>query len=80
LGANHCVRTNSGALCTGADSPRLGAGRSATWGRARVSCLIGQTVRACAGAAKVVGGAWISLPGGTPSGRKDPRCCLGSTC
>jgi hypothetical protein len=25
-----------------------------------------------------LGGTWISLPGGTPSGRRDPRCCLGS--
>jgi hypothetical protein len=27
---------------------------------------------------KVAGDAWISLPGGTPSGRRDPRSCLGS--
>jgi hypothetical protein len=38
------VRTGGGALCTGADSPRPGAGRSATWSRARVSCLTGRTV------------------------------------
>ena len=30
------------------------------------------------GRRKVAGGAWISLPGGTPSGRRDPRGCLGS--
>jgi hypothetical protein len=54
---------------TGAGDPCLTVGRSAPTGR---------TVRACAGAAKVAGGAWISLPGGTPSGRKDPRSCLGS--
>jgi hypothetical protein len=34
LGANHCVRTDSGARCTGADGPRPGAGRSTTWRRA----------------------------------------------
>jgi hypothetical protein len=44
------------------DGPRPRAGRSA---RAQ-------------GATKVAGGAWISLPGGTPSGRRDPRGCLGS--
>jgi hypothetical protein len=62
----------------GPDGPRPGArlgllcltaGRSAPWGR---------TVRAYAEAAEVAGGAWISLPGGTPSGRRDPRWCLGS--
>jgi hypothetical protein len=44
------------------DGPRPGAGRSA---RAQ-------------GRRKITGGAWISLPGGTPSGRRDPRGCLGS--
>jgi hypothetical protein len=42
-GANHWVRIGGGALCIGADGPQPGAGRSATWGRARVSCW---TVRA----------------------------------
>jgi hypothetical protein len=37
----------------------------------------GQSARA-QGRRKVAGGAWISLPGGTPSGRRDPRSCLGS--
>jgi hypothetical protein len=37
-----------------------------------------RTVRACAGATEFAGGAWISLPGGTPSGRRDPRPCLGT--
>jgi hypothetical protein len=44
------------------DGPRSRAGRSA---RAQ-------------GRRKITGGAWISLPGGTPSGRRDPRSCLGS--
>jgi hypothetical protein len=68
------LNTNrDGALCTGADGPRPGAGRSVAWRRARVSCLTaGRSARA-QGAAKVAGGAWISLPGGTPSGRRDPR-------
>jgi hypothetical protein len=30
LGANHCVRTGGGALCTGTDGLRPGAGRSVT--------------------------------------------------
>jgi hypothetical protein len=85
LGANHCVRTDSGALCTGADGPRPGAGRNVTWGRARVSCLMGRTV--CAyrpdGPRVRRGGEGrrrcLDLaPGRDPSGRRDPRCCLGS--
>jgi hypothetical protein len=67
LGGNHCVRTGGGVLCRGVDGPQPGAERSAPTGR---------TVRTCAGAAKVAGDAWISLPGGIPSGRRDPRCCL----
>jgi hypothetical protein len=67
-----------GTLCAGADCPRPGAGRSAAWCPTRASLPDGRTVRAYAEAAGVVGGAWISLPGGTPSGRRDPRWCLGS--
>jgi hypothetical protein len=44
------------------DGPRPRAGRSA---RAQ-------------GRRKIAGGAWISLTGETPSGRRDPRSCLGS--
>jgi hypothetical protein len=56
---------------TGPDGPRPGAG-------ARVPCLtVGRSTRA-QGRRKIAGGAWISLPGGTPSGRRDPRSCLGS--
>jgi hypothetical protein len=40
------TRTGAGALCTGADDPRLGAERSATWRRGRVPCLTCRTVRA----------------------------------
>jgi hypothetical protein len=55
----------------GPDGPRPGAG-------ARVSCLTaGRSARA-QGRRKIAGGAWISLPGGTPSGRRDPRSCLAS--
>jgi hypothetical protein len=72
------MRTGGGALCIGADGPRPGAGRSTTWHRARCPCLTCRTVRACAGAAEFTGGAWISLSGGTPSGRRELRCCLGS--
>jgi hypothetical protein len=46
------LRTGGGALCTGADGPRPGAGWSTTWSRATVPCLTGQTVCACAGAAE----------------------------
>jgi hypothetical protein len=37
----------------------------------------GRSARA-QGRRKIAGGAWISLPGGTLSGRRDPRSCLGS--
>jgi hypothetical protein len=40
------LRTCGGALCTGTNGPRLGAGWSATWRRARVPCLTGRMVRA----------------------------------
>jgi hypothetical protein len=73
------------ALCTGADGPRVRAGRSAAWCKARAPARrpddprpeAGRSARA-QGRRKIVGGAWISLPGGTPSGRRDPRSCLGS--
>jgi hypothetical protein len=45
-GAKHRVRTDGGALCRGADGPRPGAGRSATWYRGRRSLPDGRTVRA----------------------------------
>jgi hypothetical protein len=34
-GAKHSTRTGGGALCTGADGPRPGTGRSATWSRGK---------------------------------------------
>jgi hypothetical protein len=51
--ANHSIRTGGGTLCTGADGPRAGAGRSAAWCEARRCSLHrggrsarrGQTVR-----------------------------------
>jgi hypothetical protein len=95
-------KNRGGALCTGADGPRAGAGRSATWCEARwcslrkggLSAAWGRTVRGLVrcwdfcltagrsartqGRRKIADGAWISLPGGTPSGSRDPRWCLGS--
>jgi hypothetical protein len=68
LGVKHSTRTGGGALRTGVDGPRPGAGRSATWNRGLGSLPDGRTVRACAGAAKVADGAWISLSGGTHQG------------
>jgi hypothetical protein len=38
--------TDGGALCTVTDGPQPGAGRSATWHRARVPCLTSWTVHA----------------------------------
>jgi hypothetical protein len=40
------LRTCGGDLCTGANGPWPGAGRSATWRRARVPYLMSRTVRA----------------------------------
>jgi hypothetical protein len=80
LGTNHCVKIGGGALCTGADGPRpVPDGPDSPRIQAGQSAPTGQTVRACTGAVKVAGGAWIPLPGRTPSVRRDPRCCLGST-
>jgi hypothetical protein len=62
----------------GPDGPRPGTGGGVPCLTVGRSAPTGRTVRACAGAAKVAGDAWISLPGGTPSGRRDPRSCLGS--
>jgi hypothetical protein len=48
-------------------------------GQARTVCGLGPDgprVRRDGGRSPA--GAWISLPGGTPSGRRDPRSCLGS--
>jgi hypothetical protein len=69
-GANHSTRTGSGALCTGADGPRPGAGLSVTWNRGYGSLPDGRTVRACAGAAE---GHWRRLdltPGRDPVGEE----------
>jgi hypothetical protein len=69
-GAKHCVRTDGGALCRGADGPRPGAGRSATWYTGRRSLPDGRTVRACAGGGE---GRWRRLdlaPGRDPVGEK----------
>jgi len=44
-GAKHSTRTGGGALCTGADGPRPGTGRSATWSRGKGSLPDGRTVR-----------------------------------
>jgi hypothetical protein len=67
------------ALCTGADGPRPGArhggdlctGADGPWPGARLGLLPdGRTVRTLGPDGPRVrrGGAWISLPGGTPSG------------
>jgi hypothetical protein len=45
-GDKHCVRTDGGALCRGADGPRPGAEQSATWYRGWRSLPDGRTVRA----------------------------------
>jgi hypothetical protein len=54
LGVKHSTRTGGGALCTGADGPRPGAGlrfscltagRSAPWGRTVRTCAEGGEVR-----------------------------------
>jgi hypothetical protein len=76
-GANHCDETVGGDLYRGADGPRPGAGWSTTWRRGWCFCLTSRTIRAYAEAAEFADGAWISLPGGTPLGRRDPRLCLG---
>jgi hypothetical protein len=72
-GAKYSIRTGGGAHCAGADGPRPGV---------RLGFLPdGQTVRALGpdgpsvhrGGGRSPAAAWISLPGGTPSVRRDPR-------
>jgi hypothetical protein len=72
-GANHSIRTvavlsaQARTVCgQGPDGPRPGT-------EAWVPYLTAGRSPRAQGAAKVAGGAWISLPGGTPSGRRDPR-------
>jgi len=48
-GAKHSTRTGGGALCTGADGPRPGAGAKVPCLTAGRSAPTGRTVRACAG-------------------------------
>jgi hypothetical protein len=84
--AKYSRRTGGGALWSGAGGPRPGPDGP------RPALGLGplpddRTVRALGagrsahaqGRRKIAGGAWISLPGGTPSGRRDPRSCLGSS-
>jgi hypothetical protein len=59
-----------GALWSGADGPRPGAGRSATWCRSLGPLPDGRTVRACAGAAEVAGGGLDLAPGRDPVGEE----------
>jgi hypothetical protein len=77
-GANHCDENQRRCSQHRRGRSAARAGRSATWHKARVPYQTSRTVRTCAGPARFAGGAWILLPGGTPSGRRDPRCCLGS--
>jgi hypothetical protein len=72
------------ALYGGVDGPRPRDGRSLTWRQERVSLSQagrymprGRTVRVCAEAAAFANTHESSLSGGTPSGRSDPRVCLG---
>jgi hypothetical protein len=83
--AKHSTRTVAVLSCQartvrglGPDGLRPGTG-------ATVSCLIagwsaplGRMVRVCAGAAEVRRRRLDLALGGTPSGRRDPRSCLGS--
>jgi hypothetical protein len=61
----------------GPDSPRPRAEAGLPCGEVRRSKPAGQTVRACVGAAAFANSSWISFSGETPSGRRDPRICLG---
>jgi hypothetical protein len=74
-----------GILCAGADCPRPGAGRSAAWCAAEASLPDGRTVRTLGPDGPRVrrgGGSRRQrldlAPGRDPSGRRDPRWCLGS--
>jgi hypothetical protein len=68
--AKYSRRTGGGALWSGADGPRPGAGRSATWCRSLDPLPDGRTVRAYAGAAEVAGGGLDLAPGRDPVGEE----------
>jgi hypothetical protein len=75
-GAKHWNGPPGGAPYGGADGPRHKAGRSSTWRRSDSSSVGAQKVR------DGVEGLLRSRPrsrlsGGTPSGSRDPRVCLG---
>jgi hypothetical protein len=61
----------------GSDGQRPGTEARVPACRAGQSVRGGQTVRVCAGAVEFADDVWISLPRGTPTGRRDPRVCLG---
>jgi hypothetical protein len=61
----------------GPDAPLPVAGASLPCSEARWSTPGDWTVRVCTGAATFANITWISLSGGTSSGRRDPRIFLG---
>jgi hypothetical protein len=63
-------KNRGGALWSGADGPRPGAGWSATWRRGKGPLPDGRTVRAYAGAAEVAGGSLDLAPGRDPVGEE----------
>jgi hypothetical protein len=76
LGAKDQNGPLGGALCRGADGPRPWAGRSATWRRSSSSSAYVRTVHEGVEGLLLHSRPRSRLPGGTLSGRRDPRVCL----
>jgi hypothetical protein len=71
--AKHSIRTGGGAHCAGADGPRPGVRLGFLSDGRTVRALGPEGPRVRRGGGRSPAVAWISLPGGTPSGRRDPR-------
>jgi hypothetical protein len=69
--AKKCVDTFWGAKHFNKNQRRCSLVRR--YREARVPCLTAGRSARTQGRQRIVGGIWISLPGGTPSGRRDPR-------
>jgi hypothetical protein len=68
--------TSDDALCGSVDGPRPGTETRVSAQQVGRSAPSGRTVRMCSEATEFNNSTWISLPGGTPSERRDPKFCL----
>jgi hypothetical protein len=77
LCAKHWNRPSGGALCGGTAGPRHTVGRSATWHRSNSSSAYVRTVHDGVEGLLLRSRPTSHLLRGAPSGRRDPKVCLG---